>query len=300
MKRLMTLLLIFMTAHTGHAAPDGVMVFSPHAVAGANPAAMAVISTETVAEAGFEAHTETGPDASPGLTPGELFNTGNYYMEQNRYEDAIATYRELECRGYRSGPLFVNMASSHVQLDSLGMAKYYYMKARQYPHARDRARQGVDYTRSRLEDRHSALPEIGWVTWSNWLKFELNPGIPVVAGLGLMNLSILVLLACWFYWKPHRGYLYGLYTTTALGLALVVTGLVIERYAEQYEQAVMVVSQQTLHASPEPLAEEKGLAYEGYTFTLDRSRSDEHADWVHVQLSDGRSGWLPAETTRTL
>ena len=62
-------------------------------------------------------------------SPQFKFDEANEILEKGEYNNALSVYREIEETDFVSGALYLNMAIAAVQVDSLGLAKYYFKKA---------------------------------------------------------------------------------------------------------------------------------------------------------------------------
>ena len=70
--------------------------------------------------------------AIPALSqesPQLLFDRGNDALVAGEYRQALNAYHQLLESNQVSGAMYLNMGISYVRLDSLGKAKYYFLKA---------------------------------------------------------------------------------------------------------------------------------------------------------------------------
>ncbi|MEX0686722.1 MAG: hypothetical protein WD267_03525 [Balneolales bacterium] len=232
--------------------------------------------------------------------PQESFNKGNFLMEQGNYYEALEVYKDIENRKVTSGPLYLNMAISYVHVDSLGLAKYYFLKAAGHSATRSKAHDGADFIDEQLNSRRGALPRLSWISLSEWIHFEIDTVFVLISGILLLNIGILFIVFAWFKATYNQLYRYTGLTFTVVGILLIFSGIVIDLRSGHYSRGVMVERQAEMRPNPVVDDDVVSMIFEGYTFTLDQSRSREHEGWKFVRLSNGLSGWIETEAIREL
>lgn len=221
------------------------------------------------------------------------FDRANDQLQSGNYLQALSTYRSLEAHNNLSGSLFLNMAISYVQLDSLGKAKYYFMKAERYEETQDRAEEGLQFVESRFSRQSAVLPKLPWERFFDWLKDKVG-AVPLLAiGIILFNLAVAVFIAAWFIEPIAKELRIGSIAAGALGLLIIFSSFYVQYLQNRYNQAVMVHQQADVLEQPVPDATVVSQAYEGYTFTVDHYRSEERSGWFYVRMSNGLYGWIP-------
>jgi len=229
-----------------------------------------------------------------------IFDRGNDALVAGNYLQAVTAYKELESRNMISGALFLNMGISYVQLDSLGKAKYYFIKASRFEETEEEANRGLDFVEQRFSRQSAVLPKLPWDKAVDWLK--LNMGASSLLGIGiiLLNIGILAFVSTWFwvpYVKPVQRSGLG---ASAIGLLIVFLSFYVQYVSQRYSEAVMVHRQTNVVEQPQEDAAVVSQAYEGYTFTVDEYRSEEQQGWSYVRMSNGLYGWIPNNEIKVL
>jgi tetratricopeptide (TPR) repeat protein len=229
-----------------------------------------------------------------------IFDRGNDALLAGNYQQAISAYKNIEAQNLLSGPLFLNMGISYVRLDSLGKAKYYFMKASRFEETEDQAEQGLEYVEQRFSRQSAVLPKLPWDKAVDWLK--LNVGASTLLGIGivLLNIGILTFVATWFLIpnkKPIKKSALGVATVAVL---IIFLSFYVQYVSERYSEAVMVHSQTKVVEQPNENANIVSQAYEGYTFTVDEYQSNQHEGWYYVRMSNGLYGWISDEEIKIL
>lgn len=95
-------------------------------------------------------------------SPQLIFDQANDQFQKGSYQEALSTYRSLEKRNQISGALFLNMGISYVQIDSLGKAKFYFLKASGFEETESQAYKALEYVESRFSRQSAVLPKLPW------------------------------------------------------------------------------------------------------------------------------------------
>lgn len=232
--------------------------------------------------------------AAAQTNPQVLFDRANDKLQNGNYLEALSTYKTIRDRRQVSGPLFLNMAISYVQLDSLGKAKYYLIKAREFEETSQRAEKGLEYVESRFSRQSAVLPKLPWERFFDWLGTVVGPVTLLGIGILMLNLGVSAYVGGWFLerWSTplHRGGI----ATAVFSLLLLLSSFYLKYLETRYSPAVMVHRQADVVQKPDEDATLISQAYEGYTFTVDHARSSEQQGWYYVRMSNGLYGWIPA------
>ncbi|MCA1802646.1 MAG: SH3 domain-containing protein [Rhodothermaceae bacterium] len=226
--------------------------------------------------------------------PQSLFNEGNYHLEQQSYQDAIDKYREITALGYESGPLFLNLGISYTHLDSLGLAKYYYLKALGYRQSKDAAETGLRHVNMLLSQARPNLPVLPVAEFYDRLYFETGSMPFFLLSVLFINLAAAALIVTWFTprfsgWLRTISILLLLMSIATLG-----TGFFVDSQANRYSRAILIYNDSVVREQPYIDAPVVASAHIGYTFTVDTHTGQGNDEWLYVRLSNGLEGWIPA------
>lgn len=236
---------------------------------------------------------------SPGMAqageqnPQMIFNRANQQLMNGDIPRALTLYHRLEKQNNISGALFLNMGLSYIRMDSMGKAKYYFMKARQFEETRERAQNGLEYVGRRFSRQSAVLPTLPWQRASNWLSDRIGAMVLLGIGLILLNAGIVLYIIPWFSRFSYRFISTAGAATAAIGLLVVLLSFYIDYREQRYHQAVMVQREAAVREQPRPEATVVNQAFEGYTFTVDRQTSRKHEGWSYIRMSNGQYGWIP-------
>lgn len=230
--------------------------------------------------------------------PQMLFNEGNFYFQEHNYRLALDRYKQIEDMGLRSGPLFLNMGLSHKQLEEYGYALYYFNSAARFAEVRASAREGAEFISERLFQRYGQIPVLNTWSWRFYLLF--NAGyVPFLAvSLILFNICLLGWAAQWFYpaWRTRIRYAV-LFAFLAL-IPFSASAWWLWSVNDRYEAGMIVHDSISLRESAGTQSTVLLQLTPGFRFIKDHETSKLHPGYLNVQLSNGMSGWVPAESAR--
>lgn len=224
------------------------------------------------------------------------FDKANDLLEKGEFYEALRSYHEIENSGLHSSFLYINMGYTAVQTDSLGLAKYYFLKTLKYfpgeKDIREQAEQALEFINSGFSRQAATLPKLPWDVALDWLIEK--PGAYGIfwAGYLLGFLVLLLLFAKWFdvFSLKHH---YRLITVLAIAVICIISLAYYVSYnIQRYDDAVMIHEQSTVFSNPDENAEPVTSAYEGYVLRIDYKLSKNEPEWFYVRLSNGQTGWI--------
>ena len=220
------------------------------------------------------------------------FDEATFLLEQNEYRKALDIYQTIADDGYESGGLWLNMGIAYTALDSLGLAKYYFLQAEQAEETEVAASEALSYVNERFERRSAVLPQLPWDRFFNFLANRMGTGFLFTLAFILLYAGSAGVIAAWFY--PARSTLLR-YTCTAI---LITSGLLFAAafytdYLEaRYATGVIIDREETVYQQPDEDAVTVSTAYEGYVMKVDLAQSDDREGWRYVRLENGMYGWV--------
>lgn len=225
--------------------------------------------------------------------PQAVFDQANDELESGNYQQAIELYQSLESQNNISGALFLNLGISYQRMDSLGKAKYYFLKASQFDDTEEKANEALEYVNSQFSRQSAVLPKLPWDVATDWLQRNIGVGNLLIIGIVLLNIGVIAYVSHWFLsWHPKFFRIFG-FSIIGLSLFVIAVSFYTDYVQERYSTAVMVTQKIPVLEQPQEEASLVSQAYEGYTFTVDHYRSDPQPGWSYVRMSNGLYGWIP-------
>lgn len=235
------------------------------------------------------------PETQAQSEPQERFNQANEALSQGQFTKALSLYEAIKASGYESGPLYLNMGITATRLDSLGLAKYYYLNAQRFGDVTIAATDALDFVDYELGRRGARLPELAWTRITRLLYFEMNHTSFVALGLIVINIGVIFLVVSWLRQSYHKINRYLGIVFISLGGTILLVTMLISWQSLGYKQGVQIVRETQIYAQPDIQTEIIQTGYEGFQYIIDMEESNSSPDWLYVRLSNGSRGWVQAE-----
>lgn len=228
----------------------------------------------------------------PAFAQQPLFDSANSLLSEGRYQDAIERYHSIAEDGYESGALWQNLGVAYTRLDSLGKAKYYFLKAERFSETEQQAEQALQYINNQFPRQSAVLPELPWIRFINFLSINVGLQVIALAALVLLYLGVLLKIGAWFRPDFKKGFNYISYGSIAFSAVLFACSIIIQYQQNRYSTGVMVDREAPVYQQPEENSSVISTAYEGYTMQVDKTESEEQLNWKYVRLENGMYGWI--------
>lgn len=213
-------------------------------------------------------------------------------------QDPVTASRELaalEAEGLANGPLFVNLGIAYTQMDSLGVAKYYFTKAGRYPDVRTQTQTGMEYVNRQLMRRASGLPVLSYNRLLNRVLWDYPPRLALLIPILFLNIGAALWIWRWFStgaWKTGAAVF--CFVAAGVGFLLVAAAT---NFRSTYALGVIIEREGFLRGEPNAGSEPILPVYEGYDA---RIHVDGTADgWTKVTLINGSTGFVPSRSVRS-
>ncbi|MEX2601163.1 MAG: SH3 domain-containing protein [Balneolaceae bacterium] len=223
------------------------------------------------------------------------FDQANELLEQNQAGEALELYRSIEAGGQYSGELFYNMGIAAIHQDSLGLAKYYFLRSSGYSVIRNDAEEALRYVNNQFSRRSATLPALPWERFFLWLDGLFGPDGLLTFGMILFNTGIAGVIASWFYPRFGRLLFRGGQSVIILSLLLAATSFYLHYLDNRFDRGVLTDRQATVYEQPSTESALISTAYEGYVMKVDRHRSEPEESWYYIRLENGMYGWINRE-----
>ncbi|MDZ7755690.1 SH3 domain-containing protein [Rhodohalobacter sp.] len=228
------------------------------------------------------------------------FDRATEELQQQNYREAISQYQQIADNGHHSGALWFNIGIAYTQLDSLGLAKYYFLKSSDYPETKADAKNAIEYVNERFNRRSATLPTLPWERFSNYLNNQVGASSLYSMALTFLYLGIAGILIFWFYGKFRTYSYYAGISSVVMSLLLFITAFYIQYFDSRYGTGVVVEEQSIVYQSPDTSSGEVSTAYEGYTVRVDYHESENQQEWIYIRLENGMKGWIENQAVKAL
>lgn len=212
------------------------------------------------------------------------FDDANLLYEKGRYEEAASAYEAL-LREVRTAPLHFNAGNAWFKTGRKGQAVVHWLQAAALDPRNERIQINLEFVRNSLS---GGVPAPS--SWRDHLRrLTLNEWALLTAGAAWVFFGALALGTVRPDWRP------GLRGPTVLGLlALVGCGTLLGITASDGAGnvvAVVVADEAVVRFGPLPESQSAFVARDGAELRV----TDEKDEWLRVEDTRGREGWLLAE-----
>ena len=228
------------------------------------------------------------------------FEEANNLLESGEFVQAIEAYQSIKRDGYESGALWLNLGISYMRIDSLGMAKYSFLKAADFPETSERATNALVFVNDRFPRQSAVLPQLPWIRFLETVEQAFGTTWLSITALFFLYAGTLLIIGSWFRADLKRFFRYISYTSFGLSALLFILISIIAYRADRYDDAVMVNREQAVYQQPAESSSVISTAYEGYTMQIDQTESEAEDRWYYIRLENGMHGWIKKNALKVL
>lgn len=233
-------------------------------------------------------------------SPQARFDSANDLLEEGDYRGALKAYREIEDSENISGPLYLNMGIAAVQIDSLGLAKFYFLNAQKFETVKKSADKALEFVNSQFSRQSAKLPKLPWDRAVD--LFKITPGTfgLFMIGYSILCLALLIIISGWFnlFSIPKKKNV--IISCLVIAISIITLSYYVDYVDQRYDEAILIKESSEVRKSPEADSELVSMAYEGYDLTIDWKRSAAQSNSYYVRLGNGQFGWIKAKGIKIL
>ena len=228
----------------------------------------------------------------------ELMKRGNELYQQKQYKKAVETYKDIINMGYEGTSLYYNLGNAYYREGEIGYAILYYEKALRLSPGDADVQHNLLIANTKTVDKIETIPTFFLFQWWESLLALLSiNGWTYTAYI--FYLLLLLSIGLYFFAKKARLQRYAFFggLSTLLLMIITLTLLIINLNRElNVKKAIVIAPTVTVKLSPDPSSNDAFVIHEGL-----KVKEEDHVDnWVKIRLSDGKEGWLPANTISTI
>jgi len=229
-------------------------------------------------------------NAQETVSADSLWYAGTSAYEEGRWQDARSSWSALADMGFKSDELYYNLGNACYKSADIAWAVVWYNRSLKLNPSNEDARFNLEFVNGMIQDRVESVPEFFLVSWMRKLSYVMASDAWAI----LFLLCILLAAACALLFFLGRrsvlrktGFFAGI---AALLLAFVCVSFAFSQKAEfeSADKAVVVSGVCSVKSSPGASSTDLFIVHEGLTVSVE----DQLGEWVNIELSDGRQGWM--------
>ncbi len=225
---------------------------------------------------------------------GSLWDEASAQYTAGDYVQALATYKAIEDMGLVSPDLYYNIANCWFKTGDNPHAILYYERCLKMDPSHGDALHNVAVAREFTLDKIDEIPQFVLVTWIGKAEYLLPADGWAVVALCLMALTAALMLGFkYFRLESGRRASFTL-ACVMFALAIGATAFSLDEKGAALRQdgAVILQPVATVRSSPGDAGKSIFVLHEGTTVKV----LDNLGQWLKIELSDGRQGWIEAES----
>jgi len=231
-------------------------------------------------------------------TAEQLFENANKLYQENKFEDAITVYEEIEAQGVISSELYYNIGNCFYKLNKVAPTIYNYEKALKLDPLNEDARNNLIFAKRLTIDKIGEVPQsfLQKINKNHLQKLSYNQWAIVVVIFSFLG-AILFLL---YYFSDIPWIKRFFFTTSSIGFILLIASIFItyNQYNLEKNTIEAIVFSEVAEVKSEPLesSSEAFTLHEGTKVLV----LDEVDNWKKIKLSDGKTGWILSKEIKTV
>ncbi len=228
-----------------------------------------------------------------------LWKAGVQAYADGQWTEAQKAWESLVSAGMVSPSLYTNLGDACFKNEDYARSILYYERALKLDPSYGDARYNLDFARGRIQDRIESVPEFFLVSWLRALGWKLSSDAWAVLFL-LFFAGALAMLLLFLLGRSERGRKGGFF----IGIALLLLSLGALGFSswqkkdfENSDAAIVMTPVVSVKSAPGGGdGKDLFILHEGTKVTV----SDSVAEWLNIELSDGRQGWIKKENVEII
>lgn len=208
------------------------------------------------------------------------------------YQSALDKYLSIEASGKTSDRLCYNIGNAYYKTGDLGHSVLYYEKALKLNPDNADAKFNLEIARESVQDKIEAVPEF---ILTKWVKdFEHGMSSDGWAVLALVSALVALALLLCFRFSGRTGIRRLSFILAMVAALMFVLSLVfsfnLRSDITSEDSGIVMLPVSSVKSSPADNGKSVFILHEGTRVEV----LDRLGEWVKVEISDGRQGWMPA------
>ena len=229
-------------------------------------------------------------------SPDSLYQLGNNYYVNEKYDQAINIYEEISSR-FEHEDLYLNLGNSYYKVGALGNAIWSYEKGQLLSPRNNDINYNLNFVRNQIRDRIIPPDNFFLISFYRAIIEKLTL-LDLLATSGLIFLILgIVFIAKDFDFLSKR---ITSFINTILLFLIISNGIImLDKYwiVSDKKSGVIISVESNVRSSPINRGENiVFLIHEGTKIEI----ITEESGWYEIVLLDGKKGWIPMNEVRTI
>ncbi len=222
-----------------------------------------------------------------------LFNKGNEFYAQEKFDSALYFYNEVLARSYESAELYYNMGNAWFKKKNYAKSILYYEKAKLLGPSDENIKHNLSMARINIIDKIDEVPEFIFKKWVNYFLSILPANGWAVISL-LFFIIALASFVLYFFSVRRMQKKIGFWIGSVLFIMSIfcfVGAYKSKNILVNNNSGIIMTPTVTVKSSPSLGGKDLFIIHEGTKVYI----QDEESGWREIKISDGKQGWIKQE-----
>ena len=227
-----------------------------------------------------------------------LFEEATEAYNKGAYDEAISSYEKILESGKHSAAVYFNLGNSYYKKNEIAPSIYYYEKALLLDPDDPEIQNNLRFARNMTLDAIPPLPQSDLQRYYRQVVFALS--LDGWAYTGILFVFLFVAAYLFFLGSntPNRKRTGLISSLVSIMLAVLCTGIAYLQYRAYQKDQPAIIFAREIPVRSEP-NQRSSAAFQLHEGTKVQVR-DSLNEWRKIELADGQTGWVPANSMRLL
>ncbi len=228
----------------------------------------------------------------------EIFDTANELYKNEKFEDAVEKYKQIESRGFISSELYYNLGNSYYKLNKVGPSIYYYEKALQINPQNEDVKNNLVFAKRLALDNIEALPKTVFQKLNQKFLQQLSYNQWAIVTVVFCFVACCFFLFFYFSYQPAKKRTFFAISMVSFLLLIVSLAITYNQYSfsKNNKTAIVFAEETEVRNAPTLNSEEVFTLHEGTKVIV----LDAIDDWKKIKIADGKQGWIISDEIKLL
>lgn len=229
----------------------------------------------------------------------EIFAKANNLYNEGNYQEAIATYQSILDTKMHSAELYFNLANAYYKTNQVASSVFYFEKALQLAPNDPEIKNNLAFAQNMTIDAIDVVPKLGLSQYVNNVVGLLNYDGWAYLSVALMITFVFLFLLYYFAYQSGRKRVYFLSSLITFIAVLFFLVMAYQSYNSLANDnpAIVFDTEVEVKIDPNLRSETVFSLHEGTKVQIEETYDK---SWVKIKISDGRTGWMPSESIKSL
>lgn len=228
----------------------------------------------------------------------DLFTQANADYKQEKYQEAIKAYHQIEGLGFTSSELYYNLGNCYYKLNNVASSIYNYEKALLINPLNDDAKNNLVFAKRLTIDNIEELPKSLLQKVDEAFVKKLSYNEWAMVSVSLSILGSLLFLLFYFSYSSSKKRLFFVTSMLCFILLIISSVLAFKEYSYTINNIEAIIFAQEIEIKNAPTSNGE------IVFTLHEGTKvkvlDTVDNWKKIRIADGKIGWILANDLKIL